>query len=110
MTGRVEIARAPMAGPKVPFLDEPTRGLALTAKRETWRLLRDLSSRENVTTFLSSHDAQEIRSLCSEISVIAKGKLVFTGPARDLGGDLDAFEDRLIGLLTEGESVSPGTS
>jgi ABC-2 type transport system ATP-binding protein len=104
MKRRVEIARALMGGPKVLFLDEPTRGLDLPAKRETWRLLQDLSSRENVTTFLSSHDAQEIRSLCSEISVIAKGKLVFTGPARDLGADLDAFEDRLIGLLTEGRA------
>ncbi len=44
--------------------------------------------------------AQEIRSLCSEISVIAKGKIVYTGATRDLGADLDAFEERLIELLT----------
>ena len=55
-----------------------------------------------MTTFLSSHDAQEIRSLCAQISVIAKGRLVFTGPVRELGADLDAFEERLIGLLTAG--------
>jgi ABC-2 type transport system ATP-binding protein len=104
MKRRVEIARALMGGPKVLFLDEPTRGLDLPAKREMWNLLRRLAATEQVTTFLSSHDAQEIRSLCSEISVIAQGKLVFTGPARDLGADLDAFEDRLIGLLTEDRS------
>jgi ABC-2 type transport system ATP-binding protein len=100
MKRRVEIARALMGHPKVLFLDEPTRGLDLPAKRETWKLLRDLVAQERVTTFLSSHDAQEIRSLCSEISVIAKGKIVFTGATRDLGADLDAFEDRLIELLT----------
>jgi ABC-type molybdenum transport system ATPase subunit/photorepair protein PhrA len=44
--------------------------------------------------------AQEIRSLCSAISVIARGKIVYTGATRDLGADLDAFEDRLIDLLT----------
>jgi len=100
MKRRVEIARALMGSPKVLFLDEPTRGLDLPAKRDMWKLLRDLAARDNVTTFLSSHDAQEIRLLCTQISVISRGKLVFTGPTRDLGGDLDSFEDRLIELLT----------
>ena len=100
MKRRVEIARALMGHPKVIFLDEPTRGLDLPAKRDTWKLLRDLAAQEQVTTFLSSHDAQEIRSLCSEISVIAKGKIVYTGAPRDLGADLEAFEERLIELLT----------
>jgi ABC-2 type transport system ATP-binding protein len=100
MKRRVEIARALMGHPKVLFLDEPTRGLDLPAKRETWKLLRGLAAQEQVTTFLSSHDAQEIRSLCSEISVIARGRIVYTGATRDLGADLDAFEERLIELLT----------
>ncbi len=100
MKRRVEIARALMGAPKVLFLDEPTRGLDLPAKREMWNLLRRLAAEQDVTTFLSSHDAQEIRSLCSEISIIAHGRLVFTGAARDLGADLDSFEERLIELLT----------
>jgi ABC-2 type transport system ATP-binding protein len=101
MKRRVEIARALMGRPKVLFLDEPTRGLDLPAKRDMWDLLRRLAATENVTTFLSSHDSHEIRSLCHEISVIAKGKLVYTGATRELGSDLDAFEERLIGLLTQ---------
>jgi ABC-2 type transport system ATP-binding protein len=100
MKRRVEIARALMGAPKVLFLDEPTRGLDLPAKREMWNLLRRLAAEQNVTTFLSSHDAQEIRSLCSEISILAHGRVVFTGATQDLGGDLDAFEERLIELLT----------
>jgi ABC-2 type transport system ATP-binding protein len=100
MKRRVEIARALMGRPKVLFLDEPTRGLDLPAKRDMWNLLRRLAADENVTTFLSSHDSHEIRSLCEEISVISRGRLVYTGAARELGADLDAFEERLIGLLT----------
>jgi ABC-2 type transport system ATP-binding protein len=100
MKRRVEIARALMGGPKVLFLDEPTRGLDLPAKRDMWTLLRRLAARENVTTFLSSHDAQEIRSLCSQITVIAKGRLVYTGATQELGNDIDAFEERLVELLT----------
>ncbi len=67
-----------------------------------WRLLQDLAARDQVTTFLSSHDAQEIRTLCTEISVITRGRVVYTGRARDLGEDLDSFEERLVGLLVAG--------
>jgi ABC-2 type transport system ATP-binding protein len=101
MKRRVEIARALMGHPKVLFLDEPTRGLDLPAKRDMWNLLRRLAATENVTTFLSSHDAQEIRSLCSEISVIANGRVIYTGLTAELGPDLDTFEERLIELLTQ---------
>ncbi len=108
MKRRVEIARALMGSPKVIFLDEPTRGLDLPAKREIWNLLRNLAATEQVTTFLSSHDAQEIRSLCSEISVLAKGRVVYNGATRNLGADLDEFEERLIELLTCGETPKQG--
>ena len=104
---RGEIARALMGRPKVLFLDEPTRGLDLPPKRDMWSLLRRLAATESVTTFLSSHDAQEIRSLCSEISVIARGRLVHTGATREMGGDIDAFEERLIGMLTQSERIEP---
>ena len=103
MKRRVEIARALMGRPKVLFLDEPTRGLDLPAKRDMWSLLRRLAATENVTTFLSSHDAQEIRTLCSEISVISAGRLVHTGRTQELGADIDAFEDRLVKMLTQSE-------
>jgi ABC-2 type transport system ATP-binding protein len=105
MKRRVEIARALMGRPKVLFLDEPTRGLDLPAKRDMWGLLRRLAATESVTTFLSSHDAQEIRSLCSEISVIARGRLVHTGATQEMGADIDAFEERLIGLLTQSQGI-----
>jgi ABC-2 type transport system ATP-binding protein len=101
MKRRVEIARALMGRPKVLFLDEPTRGLDLPAKREIWSLLRRLAMEDQVTTFLSSHDAQEVRSLCSEISVISAGRVIYTGWTRELGADLDTFEDRLVELLTQ---------
>lgn len=107
MKRRVEIARALMGRPKVLFLDEPTRGLDLPAKREMWGLLRRLASTESVTTFLSSHDAQEIRSLCSEISVIAGGHLVHTGATHQLGDNIDTFEERLIGMLTQSSPTEP---
>lgn len=105
MKRRVEIARALMGNPKVLFLDEPTRGLDLPAKREMWALLRRLAVAENVTTFLSSHDSHEIRSLCDEIIVISKGRIVYSGATSELGSDLDEFEEQLIALLTNQQAV-----
>src|SRR5262249_20323329 len=105
MKRRVEIARALMGRPKVLFLDEPTRGLDLPAKRDMWNLLRRLAATEDVTTCLSGHDSHEMRSLCQEISVIAKGEIVYSGATQELGGDLDAFETRLIELLTQARAT-----
>jgi ABC-2 type transport system ATP-binding protein len=73
----------------------------LPTKRDMWRLLRRVAASDCVTTFLSSHDAQEIRTLCSEISVIARGHLVHSGATREMGGDIDSFEERLVGMLTQ---------
>ena len=95
-----------MGRPKVLLLDEPTRGLDLPAKRAMWDLLRRLAATENVTTFLNSHDSHEIRRLCNEISVLANGRVVYTGATRELGNDLDAFEERLIELLTQSSRSS----
>ena len=59
-----------------------------------------------ISAIRHQHDSHEIRSLCNEISVIASGRIVYTGATRDLGDDLDTFEERLIELLTG--AVKPG--
>jgi hypothetical protein len=42
------------------------------------------------------------------VTVIAQGRLAYTGPTQALGADLDAFEERLIELLTMPSSSSAG--
>jgi len=99
MRRRMEVARAMLGNPRVLFLDEPTRGLDLPAKRETWAWLRDVAIERGMTIFLSSHEVREIRSLCDEITVIAKGGIVHRGPTSALGAsDVDA-EQELVRLL-----------
>lgn len=99
MKRRVEIARAFLGRPRVLFLDEPTRGLDLPSKRELWDFFRHLNQKEKVTIFLSSHEVPEIQSLCDRLSVIARGRLTYSGPANRLGSDPAAFEASLIRLL-----------
>jgi ABC-2 type transport system ATP-binding protein len=102
MQRRVEIARAMLGGPRILFLDEPTRGLDLPAKRELWAWLRGLARSQRVTLFVSSHEVREIRTLCDDLAVIAKGRIAFQGPARALGATEADFEDALVHLLQSG--------
>jgi hypothetical protein len=63
--------------------------------------LSRLAMEDQVTTLLSQSCRAGVRSLCSEISVIASGRVVYTGSTRELGADLDTFEERLVELLTQ---------
>ena len=99
MRRRVEIARAMLGEPRVLFLDEPTRGLDLPAKRDLWAWLRGVVRTQRVTLFVSSHEVREIRSLCDELAVIAGGRIAYRGAARTLGDNEADFEDALVKLL-----------
>ena len=99
MRRRVEIARAMLGEPRVLFLDEPTRGLDLPAKRDLWAWLRGVVRTQGVTLFVSSHEVREIRSLCDELAVIANGRIAYRGAAKTLGETEADFEDALVKLL-----------
>jgi ABC-type multidrug transport system ATPase subunit len=55
-----------------------------------------------VTLFVSSHEVREIRTLCDDLAVIAKGRIVYQGTARALGATEGDFEDALVELLQGG--------
>lgn len=98
MSRRLEIARALLPRPRILFLDEPTRGLDLPAKRETWDLLERLAREERVTIFLSSHELAEIEAVCRSLTVMARGRLTFAGSLADLPRG-EKLEEALIRLL-----------
>ena len=110
MRRRVEVARAMLGAPRVLFLDEPTRGLDLPAKRDMWEWLRIVAREERVTIFLSSHEVREIRALCEELAVIASGRIVFRGATKELGETEDDFEESLTKLLRGGAPEGPKPS
>ena len=108
MRRRVEIARAMLGRPRILFLDEPTRGLDLPAKRDLWAWLRGVVRTERVTLFVSSHEVREIRALCDELAVISKGRIAYRGAARTLGDNDADFEEALVKLL-QGEDGAKGS-
>jgi ABC-2 type transport system ATP-binding protein len=102
---KTEIARALIHEPRVLFLDEPTRGLDIPSKRRMWAFLRYLVDERDRTIFLSSHDTEEIASLCDRIGILRKGQKRWEGTTGDLaseGADMSQkLSDRLQGRGTE---------
>jgi ABC-2 type transport system ATP-binding protein len=73
---RCELAAALIHRPKVLFLDEPTIGLDVIAKQRMRDLVRLLNREEQVTVFLTSHDAGDVEQLCKRVIVVNHGSII----------------------------------
>ena len=76
---RGEIAVSLLHEPPILFLDEPTIGLDVVAKRKLRENLKEINKEFNTTIFLTSHDAGDIESICKRTIVINHGKTIFDG-------------------------------
>jgi ABC-2 type transport system ATP-binding protein len=74
---RCEIAASLLHGPRILFLDEPTIGLDVVAKQALRDAIRQLHDAENMTIFLTSHDAGDVETLCKRVIVINHGQVIF---------------------------------
>lgn len=75
---RLFIILALIPKPQVVFLDELTTSLDAKARRDVWKILKQLI-KSGLTIVLSSHFMDEVASLCDEICILRKGKTVFYG-------------------------------
>lgn len=67
---RAEIAVSLIHSPKIIFLDEPTIGLDIVSKKSLRELLLKINREEHVTIFLTSHDTEDIESICNRCIII----------------------------------------
>jgi len=74
---RVSIAMALVSEPKILFLDEPTLGLDVLARRDMWNVIKDL--KKKMTIILTTHYLEEAQNLADTIGVISNGQLLFQG-------------------------------
>ncbi len=106
MQRRLSIGMALITNPKILFLDEPTLGLDVIARRELWSVVNKLKGR--VTILLTTHYLEEVEALSDRAAVMANGKLTAIGTVQELMAQTGAknFEDAFIALATgEGEAV-----
>jgi ABC-2 type transport system ATP-binding protein len=74
---RCEIAASLLHRPRILFLDEPTIGLDVVVKQRIRDLILELNEQEEVTVFLTSHDAGDVEVLCKRAMVINHGEVIF---------------------------------
>ncbi len=98
---RLSIAMALITEPEILFLDEPTLGLDVLARRELWRVIEKLKGK--ITIILTTHYLEEAESLSDRIGIMAKGELKAVGTADELKtlAKTDKFEEAFIRIAGE---------
>jgi ABC-2 type transport system ATP-binding protein len=107
MKRRLEIARGLLHAPRILFLDEPTLGLDVRARRAIWDHLRRIRAERDLTIVLTTHYLEEADALCDTVGIIDHGRIATSGAPEDLksalGGDavrvaLDRLDDASVAL------------
>ncbi len=80
---RLSLAVAVVHSPEMLILDEPTSGVDPVARDNFWRLLIELSRRDGVTIFITTHFMNEAER-CDRISLMHAGKVLASAPPGDL--------------------------
>ncbi|HEY4025541.1 MAG TPA: ABC transporter ATP-binding protein [Candidatus Dormibacteraeota bacterium] len=93
MKRKLEIIRGLMHRPSVLFLDEPTAGLDAASRRNLWNYLRDVRSREETTTVLTTHYLEEAED-ADRICILDQGRVVSLGGPEEIKADL--LEEHLV--------------
>jgi len=106
MTTRLGIAASLMNDPELLLWDEPTAGLDPEGRKYTIELIQELA--QDKTILVSSHILSDIERVCDHIGILSQGKLIFSGPVREmkqltrsnaieleLDGDMDGLCSRL---------------
>lgn len=83
MKRRLMIARALVHEPKLLILDEPTAGVDIELRRSMWEFLREINA-SGTTIILTTHYLEEAESLCRNVAIIDRGKIVQNTSTREL--------------------------
>ncbi len=93
---RLSIAMALIGQPRVLFLDEPTLGLDVLARRELWKHIKGMKG--NITMVLTTHYLEEIEALCDRVAIMVNGKVCAQGSVDELkkATGADSLEDAFV--------------
>ena len=100
---KLSIALALISNPKVLFLDEPTLGLDVIARRELWNTIKALKGK--MTIILTTHYMEEAEALSDRIGIMKDGDLLFVGTKEELFAKTNKtnVEESFISIVSGGE-------
>lgn len=81
MRQRFGIAQCLIGSPKLVIVDEPTAGLDPGERNRFYNILSEIG--ENIIVILSTHIVQDVRELCTQMAIMDKGKVLFSGNTDD---------------------------
>ena len=94
MRQRLGLAAALLTTPRLLVLDEPANGLDPAGTRHVHHVLTELAA-GGTAIVLSSHRMDDLAALCSEITLLARGRVVFSGPIAELAAGAGELDYRL---------------
>jgi ABC-2 type transport system ATP-binding protein len=94
MRQRLGLAAALLTRPRLLVLDEPANGLDPAGTRHVNRVLASLAAR-GTSVVLSSHRMDDLAAVCGQVTLLAGGRVVFSGPVSDLAAGTDELDYRL---------------
>ena len=99
---RVSIAMALISEPQILFLDEPTLGLDVLARRDLWEVIRSLKGK--ITIILTTHYMEEAEALSDRIGIMKSGRLLAVGTVEELNAaaGTNDFETAFVSIVKEG--------
>ena len=90
---RADLGMALLHEPEILFLDEPSLGLDVLAKRSMLQFITDLKRERQLTVMVTSHDMSELEQLAGRIVMIHRGEIAFDGDFARLRRE---FADRRV--------------
>ncbi|GAA2335699.1 ABC transporter ATP-binding protein [Streptomyces violaceusniger] len=95
MRQRLGLAAALLTKPRLLVLDEPSNGLDPAGKKHVHGVLGRLAA-DGTAVVLSSHNMDDLEALCSEVTILAAGRVVFSGPLSKLATENRELDYRLL--------------
>ncbi|MFJ4408374.1 ABC transporter ATP-binding protein [Streptomyces sp. NPDC088910] len=95
MRQRLGLAAALLTTPRLLVLDEPSNGLDPAGKKHVHGVLTRLAA-EGAAVVLSSHRMDDLEALCSDVTILATGRTVFSGPLGKLAAESRELDYRLL--------------
>ena len=99
----LDIVRCLLLKPSFLLMDEPTAGLDPSARRFTLDLIRELASSR--TVLVATHILSDIDQICDHVGVMHEGRMIFSGPMRDMKRRLRRDEFTLEDFLKQLKQV-----
>ena len=81
MRQRFGIAQCLIGDPRLVIVDEPTAGLDPGERNRFYNILSEIG--ENIIIILSTHIVQDVRELCTQMAIVDKGRVLFSGNTDD---------------------------